>query len=87
MTYEEALSVICAECRESDAIRYLTTALNKKYELEREKACNRRACLNAIRKINKGKNEAIDALCDDDENNNAKHRVADVWNRRVGDDN
>lgn len=78
MTYEEALSVICEECRESDAIRYLTTTLNKKYELEREKACHRRACLNAIRKINKGKNEAVDALCDDGEDNNTKQRVANA---------
>jgi len=63
MTYEEALSVICSEGKEWDAVRHLTTVLNKKYELEVRKSSERRARLNTIRKINKGKNEGIDALC------------------------
>ena len=66
MTYEEALQVIVDEEKEMDAICRLAVTLNRRYELSHNSALERKACLNAIKKINKGKKSAIDALCDEE---------------------
>ena len=50
------------ECK---AIEYLTQALNQKAINRLESYRDARCSLKAIQKINAGKNEAIDALCDE----------------------
>ena len=64
MTYEEAVAAIINQGREIDAINFLFNSLcadiNKLYKENAEMS----SCLRAIKKINKGKNEAIDALCE-----------------------
>ena len=64
MTYEEAVAAIINQGREIDAINFLFNSLcadiNKLYHENAEMS----SCLRAIKKINKGKNEAIDTLCE-----------------------
>nr|DAT96366.1 MAG TPA: hypothetical protein [Bacteriophage sp.] len=64
MTYEEAVATIINQGKEIDAINFLFNNLcadiNKLYHENAEMS----SCLKAIKKINKGKNEAIDALCE-----------------------
>ena len=64
MTYEEAVAAIINQGREIDAINFLfnslCTDINKLYHENAEMS----SCLRAIKKINNGKNEAIDALCE-----------------------
>ena len=64
MTYEEAIKIIISQGKEIDAINFLFNSLcaniNKLYHENSEMS----SCLRAIKKINKGKNESIDALCE-----------------------
>ena len=64
MTYEEAIKTIISQGKEIDAINFLFNGLcadiNKLYHENAEMS----SCLRAIQKINKRKNEAIDALCE-----------------------
>ena len=64
MTYEEAIKTIINQDKEIDAINFLFNNLcaniNKLYHENAEMS----SCLRIIKKINNGKNEAIDALCE-----------------------
>ena len=64
MTYEEAIKTIINQGKEIDAINFLFNSLcadiNKLYHENAEMS----SYLRAIKKINNGKNEAIDALCE-----------------------
>lgn len=64
MTYEEAVKTIINQDKEIDAINFLFNNLcaniNKLYHENTEMS----SCLRIIKKINNGKNEAIDALCE-----------------------
>lgn len=60
MTIEEILS----ESREFEAVRFLFNNLEQEIERLYHENSRYSACLKAIRKINNGKDEAIDALCE-----------------------
>jgi hypothetical protein len=49
---------------EVEIYNILHTIILAAYKKETNKNYEQQACLTAIRKINQGKNEAIDALCD-----------------------
>ena len=64
MTYEEAIKTIISQGREIDAINFLSNSLYKYINKLDQENSEMSSCLRAIKKINKGKNEAIDALCE-----------------------
>ena len=64
MTYEEALTTIINENKQIDAINFLSNSLYKYINKLDQENSEMSSCLRAIKKINKGKNEAIDALCE-----------------------
>ena len=64
MTYEEAIKTIISQGREIDAINFLLNSLYKYINKLDSENSEMSSCLRAIKKINKGKNEAIDALCE-----------------------
>ena len=64
MTYEEAIKTIISQGREIDAINFLSNSLYKYINKLDQENAEMSSCLRAIKKINKGKNEAIDALCE-----------------------
>lgn len=64
MTYEEALITIINENKQIDAINFLSNSLYKYINKLDQENSEMSSCLRAIKKINKGKNEAIDALCE-----------------------
>lgn len=57
---------ICKEDDEFNAIRLLVESANRKAAENKEELTHKSACIRAIKKINSGKNEAIDALCEDE---------------------
>lgn len=64
MDYTEAIMTIVRYDKEFQAIEQLLKFVEmKNKKIEKENA-TMSSCLKAIRKINKRKNEAIDALCD-----------------------
>ena len=64
MTYEEAVITIINENKQIDAINFLSNSLYKYINKLDSENAEMSSCLTAIKKINKGKNEAIDALCE-----------------------
>jgi len=62
----EIVSEIIENNLEVDIYNILHTIVLTKYKKEINKNYELGACLTAIRKINRGKNEAIDALCEED---------------------
>ena len=64
MTYEEALITIINENKQIDAINFLSNSLYKYINKLDQENSEMSSCLRAIKNINKGKNEAIDALCE-----------------------
>ena len=67
MNYTEAIMTIVRYGKEFQAIEQLLKfAETKNKKIEKENT-TMSSCLKAIRKINKRKNEAIDALCDWDD--------------------
>ena len=59
----EMLNKILAEGHELLAIEYLYKSFLRAIQTEFERNAENRASLVAIKKINNGKNQAIDALC------------------------
>lgn len=64
MTYEEAIKTIINQGKEIDAINFLLNSLYKYINKLDQENSEMSSCLRAIKKINQGKNEAIDALCE-----------------------
>lgn len=64
MTYEEAIKTIISQGREIDAINFLFNSVCADINKLNKENAEMSSCLRAIKKINKGKNEAIDALCE-----------------------
>ena len=64
MTYQEAIMTIINLNKQADAIIILASNLdNTMKKIDKENA-EMSACLRAVKKINQGKNKAIDALCE-----------------------
>ena len=64
ITFLDAISVIRRLGQEWEAIRMLTDLVRSDKEMADKQNAEMANCLMAIKKINKGKNEAIDALCE-----------------------
>ena len=66
--FVSAIKCIISQDKEDDAIRLLLNSMTEKARRQERLALERRACLVAIRKINrhKLKDDAIDALCDEE---------------------
>ena len=63
-TFIEAIKAICGKDMEADAIRALAVSLEQKLNKISKSEAEKAACLRTIRKINRGQNEEIDALCE-----------------------
>lgn len=64
VTLLDAISVIRGLGQEWEAIKMLTDLVKADKEITDKQNAEMSSCLRAIKKINKGKNEAIDALCE-----------------------
>lgn len=64
ITFLDAISVIRGLGQEWEAIKMLTDLVRTDKETSDKQNAEMASCLAAIKKINKGKNEAIDALCE-----------------------
>ena len=64
MNINEALQIIVNSGKEIEAIKFLIGCLENKIDYLEKDNVEMSACLRAIKKINKNKNEAIDALCE-----------------------
>ena len=64
MTFNECVARIIEMDGEAKAIQLLSQTLVSKEVRKQRELMNYEATVNAIRKVNNGKNEAIDALCD-----------------------
>lgn len=66
--FVSAINYIVSQDKEYDAIQLLLNSINENARRQERLALERRACLVAIRKINrhKIKDDAIDALCDEE---------------------
>ena len=64
ITFIDAISVIRRSGQEWEAIKMLTDLLITDKEITDKQNAGMASCLRAIKKINNGKNEAIDALCE-----------------------
>ncbi len=64
MTFEEAIKTIIDLNEEIKAIKVLMDSIERNTEKIESEHAQMSSCLTAIKKINKGKNEAIDALCE-----------------------
>lgn len=62
----KALRIIVNNHEHAEAIKYLAEDMQKSHDRIAHHSSVRAASLRAIKKINKGKNEAIDALCEPD---------------------
>ena len=63
-TFLDAITVICRLGQEWEAIKMLTDLVRADKEISDKQNAEMSSCLKAIKKINNGKNEAIDALCE-----------------------
>lgn len=63
---ENALLTILKNGEEFEAIKFLIHEIEIDILMNRTNATQARACLRAIKKINAGKNDAIDSLCECD---------------------
>lgn len=66
MSFENAISYIVSTNQELEAIKVLTQTLEKHIGYIEDKNAHLNSCLRAIKKINKGKSSAVDALCEED---------------------
>ena len=66
ISFENAISYIISTNQELKAIKILTQTLEKYVNNIEDENAHLNSCLRAIKKINKGKNVAIDALCEKD---------------------
>lgn len=64
MTFNECIAGIIEMDGEAKAIQLLSQTLVSKARITQDELMNYKAAVNAIRKINDGRNEAIAALCD-----------------------
>ena len=64
ITFLDAIGVIRRLDQEWEAIKMLTDLVRADKEVSDKQNAEMASCLVAIKKINKGKNEAIDALCE-----------------------
>lgn len=64
MNIDEALQIIVNSGKEMEALKLLVGCLENKIDYLENDNVKMSVCLTAIKKINKGKNEAIDALCE-----------------------
>lgn len=64
MSYTEAIMTIVRYGKEFQAIEELLRFVERKNEKIKKENATMFSCLKAIKKINRQKNEAIDALCD-----------------------
>lgn len=62
----EAINTITRNQAEAESILALTKALQKRMEKLEYTCAERRACLTVIMKINRGRDEAITHLCEED---------------------
>lgn len=65
MTTSEIINEIIAEDKVDEVYEILSNMIVRQKNGYMNKIAEYRASLNAIRKINDGKNEGIDALCED----------------------
>lgn len=63
---EKAILTILENGEEFEAIKFLIHEIEIDILMNRTNATQARACLRAIKKINAGKNDAIDSLCECD---------------------
>ena len=64
ISFLDAISIIRMHGLEWEAIQMLHDLVRSDYEQTRHQNAEMTACLQMIKKINNGKNEAIDALCE-----------------------
>lgn len=64
MTFEEAIITIIDLNEEIKAVKILMDRIERNTDKIEHEHANMSSCLRAIKKINKGKSEAIDALCE-----------------------
>lgn len=64
MTFEEAIKTIVDLNEEIKAVKILMDRIDRNTDKIESEHAEMSSCLRAIKKINKGKNEAIDALCE-----------------------
>lgn len=64
MTFNECVSAIIEMDGEAKAIQLLSQTLVSKEKKVHEELMEHQAAIGAIRKVNAGRNKAIDALCD-----------------------
>lgn len=64
MTQTEILTEIYKENLQVEIYDFLHKEVLRLYQKEQNENAQLNACLTAIRKINKGRNDAIDALCE-----------------------
>lgn len=64
ITFLDAISVIRGLGQEWEAIKMLTDLVRADKQITDKQNAEMASCLTAIKKINNGKNEAIDALCE-----------------------
>lgn len=64
MTFEEAIKTIIELNEEIKAVKILMDRIEINTEKIEHEHAEMSSCLRTIKKINKGKNEAIDALCE-----------------------
>jgi prefoldin subunit 5 len=64
MSFEDAINTIVELNEEIRAVKFLVGVIESNTETLEEENAEMSSCLRAIRKINRNKNEAIDALCE-----------------------
>ena len=64
MSFEDAINTIVELNEEIRAVKFLMGVIESNTESLEEENAEMSSCLRAIRKINRNKNEAIDALCE-----------------------
>jgi prefoldin subunit 5 len=64
MSFEEAIKTIIELNEEIKAVKILMGCIERNTDKIESENAEMSSCLRAIKKINKGKNEAIDSLCE-----------------------
>lgn len=73
MEFENAIKTIIESGEEIKAVKILLERIEQNIENLEKRNSNMSFCLNAIQKINRNKNEAIDALCEPEEKTKGKY--------------
>lgn len=63
--FNRYLAKIALSHRENEAIQFLAKIMQNRIEHQEKQLDEKTAIIQAIKKINKGKNKDIDSLCDD----------------------